>query len=145
MATIKFKNSPSIKKTVFFGYTSDNISNSDGTQTLVTNANANNNNNNNMTQIKFYDKEPDYAKDNVYLRSYELYIDNHPDSDDKTVSSIARTTTDKTKTYEDGYDLYIEEEPIAGNVFTSTGSLKVKVLTNNKVNIRVIYVGETNG
>ena len=138
MATVKFKNSPSIKKTVFFGYTSNNISNSDSIQTLVTNAN-------NMTQIKFYDKEPDYTKDTVYLRSYELYIDNHPDSDDKTVSSIARTTTDNTKTYEDGYDLYIEEEPIAGNVFTSTGSLKVKVLTSDKVNIRVIYVGETNG
>ena len=135
MSTVKFKSSSYIKKTVFFGYTSDNISKSDGIQTLVTNAN-------NVKQIKLSDNESDHSPDYVVLRSYELYIDNKPDKDKTTVSGIARTTTDSTKTYDDGYDLYIEEKPIVGNVFTSTGSLKVKVLTSNYINIRVIYVGE---
>ena len=138
MSTVKFKGSPSIKKTVFFGYTSGDISKSDGIQTLVTDAD-------NVKQIKLSDNEPDYYPDYVSLRSYELYIDNQPDNDTTTVSSIARTTTDSTKTYDDGYDLYIEEKPIVGNVLTSTGSLKVKALTNNYIDIRVIYVGETNG
>ena len=134
MSTIAFR------KTVFFGKTVQGLD-STAAATLVTDGGE-------MTQRKLYATEPDVAATAALLRTYELYIDYNPEStttdeDLITVSKIAKVTTDASKTYADGYDLYMSAEPVKGGLISDSGALTVTVLkTGVTVDVRTVYIGE---
>ena len=138
MATVNFESTP-YKRTVF--YTADYSNVSGSTATTLSDGTG-------LVQAKLVNEEVDKAVSEVTLRTYELYIDETSDAEKGTVDRIARTTKDNTKTYADGYDLYISSEPTAGNTVESSGDLSFVYLngdTNPNCDVRVVYVTEYEG
>lgn len=128
--TVVFEPSGQYKKTRFFRTVVNSAGNT--VQTVYA-----------TSQAKMYAGEDSVTEFDVNFRGYEIYIDESDDTMYTSVERSARITKDSTKTYEDGYDVYVSAEPTVGVELASSGAVKFQYLnTGNTADFAVIFVAE---